>query len=143
MCKAHSALSATLLDAQDARSVILITVDSGICKPKMRKRELEKGQERREECLVSKWLLQKPSKTVCAYAVTSVNVQLGQCYDIIIIHIYAALCSLQSTSTCITMFDIHPLSWRSNVLNASPMDTEHSVGKLKLGVLIVGKLLLL
>lgn len=67
-----------------------------------------------------KRLLQKPSKSVRAYAETSINVQLGQCYDTPVIKVYAAFYSLlvQSTSTFIIMFDTHPLSRRSDVLKA-------------------------
>lgn len=66
----------------------------------------------------------EPSKSVCAYAVTSVNVQLGQCYDTIVITIYAALYSLQSTSTFVIRFDIHLLSRRSD---ASCLSQGHKV----------------
>lgn len=47
-------------------------------------------------------------RVVYAYAMTSINIQLGQCYDAIIIDIYAALYSLQSTSAFIILFDIIP-----------------------------------
>lgn len=120
MCKVHSTESAALLYAQFTTTVTVIT--SVICKEG---RENLKRDRKwySTEYSVSKWLLQKPSKNVCAHAVTSIKVQLRQCYDTVIINIYAALYSLQSTSTFIVMFDICPLSRRSAVLNASPKDT--------------------
>lgn len=83
------------------------------------RRELEKARGvvwyTRDEYSVSKWLLlQKPSKSVCTYALTSVNVHLGQCYDTIVMNIYAVLYSLKSTHTFIIVFDIHHLSRRSD-----------------------------
>lgn len=110
MYKVYSTESATILYAQFTTTVIVIT--SVICKEG---RENLKRDRKwySTEYSVSKWLLQKPSKSVCAHAVTSIKVQLRQCYDTVIINIYAALYSLQSTSTFIIMFDICPLSRRS------------------------------
>lgn len=112
--KGHRTESAALLYAQYITTVILIVVV--FAKMRKKEKELEKKQGRRKkgEKNISFYMVTSNNfpTVFCAYVVTSVNVHLGQCYDTIIINIFAALYSLQSTSAFIIMLDTYRLSWR-------------------------------